>query len=188
MSTVESSSWCLEAPVTAHGTYYATSHEENPMPSAPGADCGARGLARRPPPRAAHRQDWARVEAILWVVRTHLSRTHTVTSENAARTREGGAKTAPSAPRWPPRAPRRCSARARGAPRPHRLHAAALRGAHRISNMNLHPRAQPRNRRNDRASGHRAHKKNSKTRSEHHVEMLPKAHFSPSSLGSTRYL
>ena len=154
--------------------HHATSNEENPMPSSPGAAGGAGAPARRPPARTAHRQDWARVEAILWVVRTHLSRTHTVTSENAARTREGGAKTAPSAPRWPPRAPRRCSARARGAPRPHRLHAAALRGAHRISNMNLHPRAQPRNRRNDRASGHRAHKKNSKARSEHHAVVCQK--------------
>ena len=174
MSTVESSSWCLEAPVAGHGMHLAISNEERAMLSSAGAAGGAGAPARRPPARTAHRQDWARVEAILWVVRTHLSRIHTVTSENAARTREGGAKTAPSAPRWPPRAPRRCSARARGAPRPHRLHAAALREAHWISNMNLHPRAQPRNRRNDRASGHRAHKKNSKARSEHHAVVCQK--------------
>ena len=154
--------------------HHATSNEENPMPSSPGAAGGAGAPARRPPARTAHRQDWARVEAIMWVVKTHLSSTHTKRSENAARTREGDAKTAPSAPRCPPRAPRRCSARARGAPRPHRLHAAALRGAHRIWNMNPHPRAQPGNRRNDRASGHRAHKKNSKARSEHHAVVCQK--------------
>ena len=139
------------------------------MPSSPGAAGGAGAPACRPPARTAHRQDWARVEAIMWVVKTHLSSTHTRRSENAARTRERATKIAPSAPQWPPRAPRRCSARARGAPRPHRLHAAALSGAHRIWNMNTRPRAQPGNRRNDRASGHRAHKKDSKTRSEHHV-------------------
>ena len=173
-STVESCSWCLEAPVTGHGMHLATSNEENPMPSSPGAAGGAGAPARRPPARTAHRQDWARVEAIMWVIKTHLSCTHTRRSENAARTREGDAKTAPSAPRCPPRAPRRCSARARGAPRPHRLHAAALRGAHRIWNMNPHPRAQSGNRQNDRASGHRAHKKNSKTRSEHHAVVSKK--------------
>ena len=84
LSTVESSSWCLEAPVAGHGMHLATSNEENPMLSSAGAAGGAGGPARRSPARTAHRKDWERVEESLWKgkdgSRTRVSQSTTCSS------------------------------------------------------------------------------------------------------------
>ena len=47
LSTVESSSWCLEAPVTGHDMHLATSNEERAMLSSAGAVGGAGAPVRR---------------------------------------------------------------------------------------------------------------------------------------------